>query len=247
MASYYTSGRSPFGGRPGPQNRGVFGGGNYTGYPGSAYGGLRGQIPRIAPQTLANQYLGRSAYTAPDQGQQPAAAAPQRAPFDPSSVDYSNDPILARVRALSQQNVQAAEADALAQKEQLAIGYGDPEFAKSMGLGETYAGAASANPFGTVQELARTYKRRDVFDINRPLSDTRNLFYSSERGRQLALSGEQNLRDKATASRAVQDRLASIQQAVVQAKLQAQAQQLAAEQQAYQNAVQNALYNYYNS
>ncbi len=109
-------------------------------------------------------------------------------------------------------------------------------------MGKDVASKAAGNTFGTLQELKRGYGRRNVFDINRPLSDQGNLFYSSERGRQLALSGEQYLRDQSSAQSQVQQRLAEISQMLLQAKLGAQQNNIQAEQQAYQNALQQALY-----
>jgi hypothetical protein len=158
-----------------------------------------------------------------------------------TSADYTSDPILARIRALGAQRVTEAEANALMQKQRLAIGYGDPAFARKIGVDESFAKAAEANPFSTTKELARGKKRRDVFDINRPLSDYKNLFYSSERGRQLSVSGESYLRDQASAQSAVQQQLEQITQAVLQAKLQAQADEIAAEQAAYERALSRAL------
>jgi hypothetical protein len=121
------------------------------------------------------------------------------------------------------------------------IGYGSPELAGTLGLGGS-AGAASANPFSTLGELKRGYQRRNVFDVDRPLSDQANLFYSTERGRQRALSGEQYLRDQASAEAAVQERLAAISSQLTQAKMSVSQQRLQAEQEAYQRALQQALY-----
>lgn len=167
-------------------------------------------------------------------------SAPPPAP-GPTSVDYTSDPILARVKALGAQREAEAAAFGRQQQISVALGYGDPNLARQLGLGDTYAQAAEANPFSTTKELARGYQRRDVFDINRPLSDYKNLFYSSERARQLGLSSEQYMRDQANAQAQVQQQLAQIAQQVAQAKLQAQADQIQAEQDAYQRALQAAL------
>jgi hypothetical protein len=176
----------------------------------------------------------------------PASVAPAPAPARPaidfSNIDYSNDPILARVRALAEESISQAQAQATADRTRLAIGYGDPELAKTLKLSGKVQTQAGENAFGTLQELNRGLTRRNVFDINRPLSDQRNLFYSTERGRQLALSGEQFLRDKSTAWNAVQDRLSQISAQVQAQKMAAQAQIIQAEQQAYQTALQQALY-----
>lgn len=159
-----------------------------------------------------------------------------------ANLDVSSDPILQKIKALTDQQISDANAEALRQRTQLAIGYGDPALAAQLGLSKGVQKQAGGNTFGTLQELARGYTRRNVFDINRPLSDQANLFYSSERGRQLALSGEQNLRDRSQAQGLAQQRAAEITQQLLQAKLQAQQQLIAAEEAAYQRALQSALY-----
>jgi hypothetical protein len=160
----------------------------------------------------------------------------------PPAIDYSNDPILARIRALAQESIRHAEADALAGRTRLAIGFGDPELAKQLKLSNDVQKQAANNTFGTLQELNRGLTRRNVFDITGRLSNQANLFYSSERGRQLALSGEQFLRDRSVAQNAVQDKLTSISQALAAAKMQAQMQIIQAEQEAYMRALQQAYY-----
>jgi hypothetical protein len=158
-----------------------------------------------------------------------------------SNLDFSNDPILARIRAVGQESIAQAEADARAARTKLVIGYGSPKLAGTLGLGGS-AGAASGNPFSTLGELKRGYQRRNVFDVDRPLSDQANLFYSTERGRQRALSGEQYLRDQASAEAGVQERLAAISGQLVQAKMSVSQQRIEAEQAAWQRALQQALY-----
>lgn len=193
-----------------------------------------------APQGPSSPYIDAST-PLPGAAAAPAAPAAPSGP-DLSHLDYSNDPILARVRAMAEESMKAAEADARSNRTRLVIGLGDPELAGTLGLGGDVAKQAQENTFGTLQELGRGKTRRDVFDINRPLSDQANLFYSTERGKQLALSGEQYLRDRSTAQGAVQDKLAQISQQVTQAKLAAQAQQIQAEQEAYMRAIQQAMY-----
>lgn len=234
MASfgYFSSGASPFR-TPrtvvAPQNRGLPAG---TGSFSTPY-----QVARVAPQPPLQQQAPAAA-PAPT----PAPAGPSGpGPLDLSALDYSHDPILMQMQALAHKTVAQAQADALRQEQQLAIGYGDPAFAQKLNLGDQYTKAAQGNPFSTVAELGRTYQRRNT-GINSNLSDQHNLFYSSTRARQLALSGEQDLRDRATAARDVQDRVAQIQQAVVQAQLQAQAMEIQAQQEAMQRAINAAIY-----
>lgn len=233
MAFYYQSGAGAFGALSPPRPSGQF------------------QSSWLAPPQPSGQF--QSSWLSPPQTPprpQPDLGAsvshanpPPPAPAAPNfNVDYSNDPILGRIRALAEESTRAAEADALSSRTRLAIGFGDPDFARSLGLKDKVAQQAAGNTFGTVQELARGKTRRDVFDINRPLSDHANLFYSSERGRQLAMSGEQLLRDRALAQGAVQDQVARINAAELQAKLAAQAQIIQAEQDAYNRALQQALY-----
>ena len=170
-------------------------------------------------------------------GQQQQAPAPTMPAASYPNLDIANDPTLARIKALGEQSVSEAEAEAERQRIQVALGYGDPSLAASLHLNKDIQTKAANNPFSVLKELSRGYKRRDVFDINRPMSDQSNLFYSSERGRQLALSGEQYLRDRNTAWMSVQEKLAAISNMILQAKLQAMANNIAADQQAYNNAV----------
>jgi len=179
-------------------------------------------------------------YNQPTQPQQPQQ--PQRPAIDFSNIDYSNDPILARVKALAEESMGQANADARANRTRLAIGLGDPELVDKLGLGSDVRKQAAENTFGTFQELSRQLDRRNVFDITGNLSDKHNLFYSTERGRQLGLSGEQYLRDKSQATNAVQGQLATISQQLIAAKMAAQAQIIQAEQDAYSRALQQALY-----
>ena len=239
-------------------------------YYGSTFGGQRQQLPRYYGSTAP--YAGTAQppvygsplpnFGAPGYGTQPGTAggftatgpgevtsAPAtvttpQAPARPdlSHLDYSNDPILGRIRALAEESIGQAQADATAARTRLVIGLGDPDLAEKLGLGGKVRGQAEGNTFGTFQELGRQLERRNVFDINRPLSDKANLFYSTERGRQLGLSGEQYMRDKSTATNAAQERLATIASQVTQARMAAQAQIMQAEQDAYSRALQQALY-----
>lgn len=168
-------------------------------------------------------------------------AAPTRPAIDFSNLDYSNDPILARIRALAEESIGQANADARANRTRLAIGLGDPDLVDKLGLGNKVKEQASNNTFGTFQELDRQLGRRNV-GINSDMSDKANLFYSTARGRNLGLSGEQFLRDRSTATNAVQGQLATIAQQLLQAKMAAQAQIISGEQDAYSRALQQALY-----
>jgi hypothetical protein len=246
MASYYSS---TFGGGPGPQYGGQYmypsapkkpassspyGSGIYydpiVGVQGSTYG----QVPAYM-QDPAQHQTGQQLGVMPTQ-------QPTRPAIDFSNIDYSNDPILARVKALAEESIGQANADARANRTRLAIGLGDPELVDKLGLGADVRKQAAENTFGTFQELGRQRDRRDVFDITGNLSDKHNLFYSTERGRELGLSGEQFLRDRSTATNAVQGQLATISQQLIAARMAAQAQIIQAEQDAYSRALQQALY-----
>jgi hypothetical protein len=201
------------------------------------------------PSTFQGFTPGTAPFTrAPGEGPNPYTAAPSApsAPARPainlSNLDFSNDPILSRIRALGQESIAQAEADAKAARTRLVIGYGDQALANKLKLGGKVGKQAAANPFSTLGELQRAYTRRNVFEIDRPLSDQANLFYSTERGRQRALSGEELLRGQSQAEAAVQERLAEISRQVTQARMAAQAQQIQAEQEAYQRALSLAMY-----
>lgn len=183
--------------------------------------------------------------TAAGLGVPPATQGPPvplpRPQIDFSNIDYSNDPILARMRALAEESIGQATADARANRTRLAIGLGDPELVDQLKLGDKVRKQAEENTFGTFQELSRQLSRRNV-DVNSQMSDKANLFYSTARGRNLGLSGEQYLRDRSQATNAVQGQLATIAQQLIQAKMAAQAQIISAEQDAYNRALQRALY-----
>jgi hypothetical protein len=246
MASYYSS--STFG-APGPQY-----GGQYM-YPSapkkpassSPYGPGIYYDPIVGNPNDPTLGTLQPPYAAPaphETGQQLGVMPqqPARPAIDFSHIDYSNDPILARVKALAEESIGQANADARANRTRLAIGLGDPELVDKLGLGGDVRKQAAENTFGTFQELQRQLDRRNVFDITGNLSDKHNLFYSTERGRELGLSGEQFLRDRSTATNAVQGQLATISQQLIAAKMAAQAQIIAAEQSAYERALQQALY-----
>jgi hypothetical protein len=171
----------------------------------------------------------------------PSAGQPRP---DLSHLDYSNDPILGRIRALAEESIGQAQADATAARTRLVIGLGDPELASKLGLGNKIRSQAEGNTFGTFQELSRQLQRRNTFDITGRMSDEGNLFYSTARTRALGLSGEQYLRDKSQATSAAQGTLADISSRMTQARMAAQAQIISAEQDAYNRALQQALYGY---
>jgi len=175
-------------------------------------------------------------------GQQLGVMQPTKPTVDFSNIDYSNDPILARVRALSEEAIGQANADARANRIRLAIGLGDPDLVDQLKLGGDVRKQAAENTFGTFQELSRQLDRRNVFDITGQMSDKQNLFYSSARQRALGLSGEQYLRDKSQATNAVQSQLAQISQNLAATRMQWQSQLISAEQDAYARALQQALY-----
>src|SRR5262245_31014107 len=172
----------------------------------------------------------------------PEPQAPSRPSIDFGNIDYSDDPILSRVKAAAQEAIGQANAEARANRTRLAIGFGDSELAKQLGLGGKVERQAAENTFGTLQELGRQLTRRDIFEIDRPLSDQANLFYSTERARQRALCGTTFLRDKATAQHGVQDKLATISQRLVAIKMEQQQRMIQAEQEAYGRALQRAAY-----
>lgn len=180
--------------------------------------------------------------------QQPAPPGPTgpTGPTRPdlSHLDYSNDPILGRIRALAEESIGQAQADATAARTRLVIGLGDPGLADKLGLKGDVAKRAEGNTFGTFQELSRQLDRRNTFDITGKMSDQGNLFYSTARTRALGLSGEQYLRDKSQATSAAQGTLADISSRLTQARMASQAQIIQAEQDAYNRALQQALYGY---
>jgi hypothetical protein len=130
---------------------------------------------------------------APRPGPLAQAAAPAPVQPPPNPYDFSSDPLYQRIMALGEQRTEQANAAALSARTQDVIDYGDPDLARSLGLGDAAATAAARNPFSVLAGLARNEKAAPAA-LDESLNK-QNLFYSGARGKQqsdLAMSLGQN-------------------------------------------------------
>lgn len=136
----------------------------------------------------------------------PPAAPPAQPPQDPQSTadpyNYESDPVLQRTRALGQRTIAEAEADALRQRRQLALDYGDAQAARELGLSEADIAAAKANPFSVRAKQAKAaHDQPMALDEN---LNKGNLYYSSARGTQQTNLATALLEDQSNAARGFQ-------------------------------------------
>jgi hypothetical protein len=224
MAGPFVSMYSPFqtvrGGARRPRSFGRYPGGDYfrglAQKPAGSYGGPYYRPGAYQAPAGAGPNLPA---TPPPPADQPAA---KQDPY--AAVDYSADPILARIRALNAEDVAAAEAEGAAARKQLLIGFGDPTFAAGVGGDQQTQDAARTNPFSTVAKLTFAHGQQ-----NRSIdegSNKANLFYSGERVRQLGLEDRNFLEHRTDAQSAVNSALGEIASRIAAAKRAAQEREL---------------------
>jgi hypothetical protein len=188
------------------------------------------------PYASKGGYEGKIPMTGP--GPQPQQAAPA-APSAPNlSYDYSADPILNQIQALSSQTRSDAQANALALRKQLAIDYGDPEVANQFGDPAT-AQAAQQNPFGVRQQLQRSYDQ-GLHNLEEQYNQ-QNLFYGGARAKGLSDFGTDYQGQLAGAAGQEQTALGGINANLAAALAAAQAQDIQGQQGAADRAIQMAL------
>jgi hypothetical protein len=197
----------------------------------------RGRSPGFRP---AVQAAGRAGGFRPPGGlgtaSAPGPVAPQDAAGDP--YDYT-DPILQKIQAISTQARQDALASALSARKQLAIAYGDTAgVLEGDQFDQSTADAARNNPFSILAELQRGHERgAHQIDEN---TNTQNLFYSGERGRQLGLEAENTQRARAQAAGNLQGHVGDIQSGLAAALMNADRQDAQAQAEAEARAQQRA-------
>lgn len=81
------------------------------------------------------------------------------APPTPGGYDINTDPSLQEVTALTGQSDENAQAGALKQKQNLALGYGSSDFANALGLDPSFATAAAGNPTSALNQAAQQRDR----------------------------------------------------------------------------------------
>lgn len=154
-------------------------------------------------------------------GQAMGAAPPSLDPYD-----YSVDPILNKIKALSRTQRVNAQSEADAIRKQLGIAYGSAE-AVGFANDPLTLQAANDNPFSLNAELKRSYDR-GLEQLDQTLN-SQGLFYSGERARQLGLAAEDYLRQQAAAKGNLQQHLADVQSSLTAALLGADQQDITAE------------------
>lgn len=111
-------------------------------------------------------------------GVNPTVTAPA-APPTPAVYDINTDPALQQVGIDAGLSDEQANAQALKERQQLALGYGSSEFARALGLDDSYAAAAAGNPSSTLAQLGQQRDRN-----SKSLTDqlnSANLLYSGYR------------------------------------------------------------------
>jgi hypothetical protein len=97
----------------------------------------------------------------------------------PGVYDLNTDPILQQITALSGMGDEQAQAAALKQRQQLLLGYGDPNLSRAVLGDETQAAAAEQNPTSILHQLGQQ-RDRNVTGLTEGLNKA-NLFYSGDR------------------------------------------------------------------
>lgn len=152
-------------------------------------------------------------------------------PPTPAAYDINTDPALQTVNALTGMNDEQARAQALQQKQQQLLSYGDPSLVQGLLGDATLAQAAGANPTSTLAGLSQQ-RDRNTHDLTENLNK-QNLGYSGYRVTQETQAGQDYQNALAQAAAGVNSNLGGIDSALAQALGQNQAQRIAAMQDAY--------------
>lgn len=163
--------------------------------------------------------------------QAPSAAQPTGRDVQPTSPtgnpSYDADPVLQQIRALGAMNVSQAEAAALSGKKEAAVRYGNPDIVRALGLDEGTVQAAAGNPFSTTATL-NFANAQQVRGLNENLNRS-NLFYGTERGRQLSLQDRLYQEQTARAGDEFRKTISDLDAALLAAKMESEWQNAQAE------------------
>lgn len=167
--------------------------------------------PAPAPHTSAPQVGGAPA---PQTGGAPNTPAPG-APVAPVAYDINTDPALQTVNALTGMSDEQARAQALKQKQDALLGYGDPHLVQALLGDSTLAQAAGANP---TSQLAQLGHQRDTNTHNLTESlNKENLLYSGARVNQENEAAQQYQNALASAASGVNQGIGGIDSQLAQA------------------------------
>jgi hypothetical protein len=197
--------------------------------------------PMAARRVVARTTPKRPKATAAKPAVTPPAipGAPAAPPVTPPIVDYSNDPNLLKIRALSQANIAGAQAAETGLRSQAVEQYGyDPSQADLYG-DPLVAGAAQANPNSTLNQLARVHAQRPP-NVNESMNKA-HLFYGTARGTELGNEATTYVGEQQDAASKLRGLLAGYATDTLNTTQTNEGNVTTAEQQAYQDALDWAL------
>jgi hypothetical protein len=132
------------------------------------------------------------------------------------NVSYESDPLLARIRALSTQNVANAKTEAEALRKQAIIDSGLVDVGQEIGVDANTIEAARQNPFST-----RATIEREAMERGRALDESLNqgnLFYSGFRAQQLSDLARERAEAESVLAGDIRTALGGISQGVLDAE-----------------------------
>jgi hypothetical protein len=153
--------------------------------------------------------------------------------------DYNTDPVLQQISALSTQQRADAQSGAMSLRKQLAIDYGDTDYARSVLGDENTAQAAANNPNSVRAQLSKSYTQGQG-TLDEALNKA-NLFYGGERIKQQGNLTQNYQSQLAGATGKEQGALGDINSNLTSALSAADARDQAAAQQAAYQAQQEAM------
>jgi len=168
------------------------------------------------------------------------AGSPGRTPpGSPYSFDFTADPVLQTIRAMSERNISAAEAAATGARSTALESFGYDPALESLYGDANVAGVARANPFSTLSTISRAHAQRGR-DLSGALAQ-RNLGYSSYGNEQVANEQHAYLGEQTAATQKLQQALAAISEGVAGTRETEAERDAQAAQDAYERALNFAL------
>lgn len=159
---------------------------------------------------------------------------------DPAGNPWESDPILQQIIAFQNQNAAAADAHALAARQQALINYGySPELESLFGGDQGLIDKAKGNSFSTLGQLSHSHELGQT-NINES-TNRGHLYYSSTRANQLGEEGRGYLGQQYAAGQALTGQLGGIDAEALAAHQAAQGSIIGGQQDAYQRWLDNQL------
>jgi hypothetical protein len=176
--------------------------------------------------------------TAPAPAVNPQAAQQQNTAPTPGGYDLNTDPALQQIQALAGMSDEQANAEAMKQRQQQLLAYGDPNLARSVLGDESFAQAAAGNPTSTLAQLGQQHSR-NTHDLTEALN-ANNLLYGGYRVTQEQQAAQDYQNQLAQAAAGVNGNLDTISANLAAALLANQQQRNQALQDAANRAMQAA-------